>query len=70
MIGGGGGSVGGVGESAGGSPTVGSSLGGVGLGDGSIGRRGYLEFGETGGEIGNGLGHAGELGLQRVVLMW
>ena len=70
MIGGGGGAVGGVGESAGGSSAVVSSPGGVGLGDGSIGLRGYLEFVETGSEIGNSLGHFVELGLHRVVLMW
>ena len=65
-----GGSVGGVCESAGGSFSAVSSPGGVGLRDDSIGWRGYLEFGETGGEIGNGLGHSVELRLHRVVLMW
>ena len=70
MIGRGGGAVGGVCESAGGSSSVVSSPGGVGLGDDSIGWRGYLEFGETGGEIGNGSGHTVDLRLHRIFLMW
>ena len=40
------------------------------MGDGSVGWRGYLKFGETGGEIGNGVGHIVDLRLHRVVLMW
>ena len=70
MIGGRGGAIGGICKSVGGSSAVVASLGGVRLGDGSVGWRGYLEFVETGGESGNGLGHFVELGLHRVVVMW
>ena len=68
MIGRGGGAVGGVCESAGGSSSVVSSPGGVGLGDGNVGWKSSFEFGETGSEVGNGAGHTVELRLQCVVL--